>query len=124
MHKKSLKILKFEAAVALARTDPDAFEKYRRDVIEALIARAPERNQQPLRCLQWRIDQERRRAPNPIAACVKLYRMMWESFAGESGLVSTLRNAQHASGSVDSLLPKAKILSFPGTAATKNPSES
>ena len=68
MKEKSLTELDFDEAMELARTDPEAFEKYRQDVIEALIARAPERNRQHLRRLQWRIDQVRKRSSNPIAA--------------------------------------------------------
>ncbi|MGD8804165.1 MAG: DUF3135 domain-containing protein, partial [Gammaproteobacteria bacterium] len=87
MRENSLTELDFDTAMELARSDPEAFERYRRNVIEALIARAPERNRQHLRRLQWRIDQERQRASNPTAAFLKLYRMMWDSFAGEYGLI-------------------------------------
>ena len=124
MQDKSLTELDFDAAMELARTDPEAFEQYRQDVIEALIARAPERNRQHLRCLQWRINQERKRASNPIAACVKLYQMMWDSFAGESGLIDTIVNAQGSPGSMNSQLPKAEVISFSKAATTKSPSES
>ena len=96
-------------------------EQYRQDVIEALIARAPERNRQHLRRLQWRIEQERKRAANPLSACVKLYRMMWESFAGECGLIDTLQNTRNSPHSPDSLRPKAKVVSL---VTTENPTES
>ena len=82
--------------------------------IIAQIARAPERNRQHLRRLQWRIDQVRARSSNPIAACVKLYRMMWESFAGECGLIDTMCNAHTTPRGVDNLQPKAKVLSMTG----------
>ena len=71
MREKSSTILDFDAAMELARKDPAAFEQHRQEAIEALIASAPERNQQHLRCLQWRIDQERQRASSPIAASAK-----------------------------------------------------
>jgi hypothetical protein len=124
MQDKTLTELDFDAAMALARTDPEAFEQYRQEIIEALIARAPERNRQHLRRLQWRIEQERKRAPNPMSACVKLYRMMWESFAGECGLIDTLQNARNSHNSMERLRPRAKVVSLPGTVATENPSES
>ena len=114
--------LDFDEAMELARTDPEAFEQYRQYVTEALIARAPERNRQHLRRLQWRIDQERRRAPNPTAACVKLYRMMWDSFAGECGLIDTIRNGKHSLHSDNT--PKAEVVSFPKTDITESPSKS
>ena len=113
MQEESFTELDFDAAMELARTDPEAFEQYRQDVIEALIARAPERNRQHLRCLQWRIDQERKRAPNPTAACVKLYRMMWDSFAGDRGLVGHLYHAQDLCRNGNAAAPAtASILSF------------
>ena len=124
MKEKSLTELDFDEAMELARTDPEAFEQYRQGVIEALIARAPERNRQHLRRLQWRIEQERRRASNPLSACVKLYRMMWESFAGECGLIDTMCNARNSTHSVDSLRPKAKVVSLSRDVATESPSES
>ena len=112
MRRNTLTELDFDAAMELARSDPEAFEQYRHDVIEALIARAPERNRQHLRRLQWRIDQVRARSSNPIAACVKLYRMMWESFAGEYGLIDTMCNAHNTPRGVENLPPKAKVLSL------------
>jgi hypothetical protein len=112
MQDKPLTELDFDTAMELARTDPEAFEQYRQAVIEALIARAPERNRQHLRRLQWRIDQERKRASNPTAAFLKLYRMMWDSFAGESGLIDTICNAPNPAQSMDNSLPKAEVLSF------------
>ena len=118
MLEKSLTKLDFDEAMELARTDPAAFEQYRQGVIEELIESAPERNRQHLRCLQWRIDRERERASNPTAACVKLYRMMWDSFVGECGLIDTIRNVRHAPHQVQSLQTKAEVipLSRPDTA--------
>ena len=126
MQEQSLTELDFDAAMELARKDPEAFEQYRKDVIEALIARAPERNQQHLRRLQWRIEQERKRASNPLSACVKLYRMMWESFAGECGLIDTLQNSRNLDHHTERLRPRAKVvpLPLPGAAATESPSDS
>jgi len=124
MKEKHLTELDFDTAMELARTDPEAFEQYRKDVIEALIARAPERNQQHLRRLQWRIEQERKRASNPLSACVKLYRMMWESFAGECGLIDALQNTRNSPHSLDSLRPKAKVVLLPRAVTSDNPTES
>lgn len=76
----------FDSWAELARTDPDAFEARRLAAIDALIASAPEANRERLRCLQWRIDQERRLARTPMAACIRISRMMWRSVLGENGL--------------------------------------
>ena len=124
MRKNTFNILDFDQAMELARSDPAAFEQYRQNVIEALIARASERNLQHLRCLQGRIDKERERAPTPFAACIKLYRMMWESFAGERGLKDTLQNPQQTHHGEQPQQPKAKVISFPSAATSRSPSDS
>jgi hypothetical protein len=124
MRENSLTELDFDTAMELARSDPEAFERYRRAVIEALIARAPERNRQHLRRLQWRIDQERQRASNPTAAFLKLYRMMWDSFAGEYGLIDTICNARPAAQSQDQLPASAEVIAFPGVTTGRSSSSS
>lgn len=80
----------FDDWAALARTDPEAFERRRREVIESFIESTPEAHREQLRRLQWRIDTERNRAPTPLAACIRISAMMWESVTGEHGLLATL----------------------------------
>jgi hypothetical protein len=75
----------------LARKDPVAFEDRRRELIEAVIARAPERRRRRLRGLQWRVDVVRNRSSCPLEACISLSEMMWESFAGTNGLREALK---------------------------------
>ena len=112
MQEKLLTTLDFEEAVVLARHNPDAFEQYRLDAIEALIACASRENQQHLRRLQWRIDQVRKRAPNPTAACVEIYQMMWESLTGDSGFIDIICNGNYPPKNTDDTTPKAKVLSL------------
>ncbi len=81
----------FEHWANLANTDPERFEESRSAVIEAAIKRAPERTQIRLRRLQWQLDQVRKVSDNPLSACVKMNKMMWERFAGEGGLIETLQ---------------------------------
>lgn len=81
----------FEHWANLATTDPERFEESRSAAIEAAIKRAPERTQVRLRRLQWQLDQVRKVSDNPLAACVKMNKMMWERFAGEGGLIDTLQ---------------------------------
>ena len=76
----------FAEWVALAEKDPAAFEKLRLAAIEAYIESVPDEHQARLRRLQWRIDQERRLARTPMAACLRLSRMMWDSLLGRGGL--------------------------------------
>lgn len=86
-----LKELDFDAWLNLAHTSPQDFESRRREVIEEFISSAPARHQHRLRQLQWRIDMERKRASNPLAACIRINRMMWESLSGDHGLLGALR---------------------------------
>lgn len=82
----------FDALRELARSDPEGFEDRRRALIEDLIGQAPQWQQRRLRGLQWRVDMERQRASNPLAACIVLSRMMWESVAGHGGLLETIES--------------------------------
>ncbi len=84
----------FDKWAGMAADDPDTFEAMRRAAIDEVIASAPESSQPRLRGLQWRIDQERRRARTPLAACIRISQMMWESVTGESGLLRALRRLQ------------------------------
>jgi len=83
--------LNFDEWRVLASSDPEGFEAMRRRVLQAAIDRAPEKHRQRLQGLQWRIDQVRRRSTSPMAACISLSDMMWESFAGDKGLIKTLQ---------------------------------
>lgn len=78
----------------LALRDPEGFEQTRRKVLEAVIAHAPERNRQRLEALQWRLDRLRERSATPLAACISLSDMMWESLAGENGLLEALQGGR------------------------------
>lgn len=76
----------FDEWAALAKEDPQAFEKMRLAAIDEYIASVPDSHRQRLRRLQWRIDQERRLARSPMSACLRISRMMWDSMLGEGGL--------------------------------------
>lgn len=80
----------FEYWLKLAKSDPALFEVKRLEAIEAAIQNAPVEKQQRLRGLQWRIDAERRKAKNPLDACLKVYNMMWDKVYGSDGLLEAL----------------------------------
>lgn len=86
MDTKNKAEIDFDLWSEVARTDPEAFEKMRQQAIEAAIDSAPEANRERLRRLQWRIDQERRLARTPMAACMRISRMMWRAVLGPNGL--------------------------------------
>ena len=86
METKKKAEIDFDTWSEMARNDPEAFEKMRLQAIEAVIDSAPEANRERLRRLQWRIDQERRLARTPMAACMRISRMMWRAVLGPNGL--------------------------------------
>jgi hypothetical protein len=76
----------FDTWAALARSNPCAFEKMRRAALAECLAQAPVERRWRLQRLQWRIDQERRLAGSPLAACERISRLMWRSILGRNGL--------------------------------------
>jgi hypothetical protein len=119
MREQAASTFDFDQWAALARDDPAAFEAMRQTTIDTFISSAPPDRQQRLRRLQWRIDQERRRAATPLAGCVRISRMMWNSLVGRGGLrerlaelgsaLEGLRDGQWAPAS-----PPSRVLPFPG----------
>ena len=81
----------FDEWASLANSDPEAFEKLRRSLIDQCIEAAPEDRRQRLRSLQWRIDQECARAKTPLGACIRLTQMMWDKILGPGGLLENLQ---------------------------------
>jgi len=69
----------FEEWRQLYATDPEAFERRRAAALAAVIESAPERMQQRLRGVQFRLDMERSLARSDLAACLKAHSMMWDS---------------------------------------------
>jgi hypothetical protein len=80
----------FDEWAALAQSDPQAFESRRLALIEDYLGQFPSPEQRRLRGLQFRIDMERRRARTPMAACLRLSAMMWDSLLGAHGLKQAL----------------------------------
>ena len=68
-----------EELLKLAKEDPIALEALRQREIEALIDSAPASTQRRLRGLQFQIDAKRRASKNPMAACVAISQMMFNS---------------------------------------------
>jgi hypothetical protein len=55
-----------------------------------VITRAPAHRQARLRGLQWQIDQVRNTSGTPLAACLRISSMMWESVTGDDGLIARM----------------------------------
>jgi hypothetical protein len=81
----------FDYWMALAKSDPEAFEKQKREEIGAVINRAPEELQHRLNGLQWSIDAKVKTAKNPMDACLKVYQMMMDSVYEKDGLLDALK---------------------------------
>jgi len=60
----------------MALKSSDAFEEYRKKLINELIEHANPQVRQRLLGMQFRIDMERRKAKTPIASCMKLFDLM------------------------------------------------
>jgi hypothetical protein len=103
----------FDEWLHLARRDPAAFESQRSAMIEAHLHRFPPEHQPRLRCLQFRIDMERRRARHPMAACLRLYTMMWDALLGDQGLVAALNHLSDVPRQAPPPTPRqAKVIPF------------
>lgn len=114
----------FEELVRLAEEDPAALEKLRQEAVNALIQNAPEQQRRRLKGLQFQIDMERQKAKNPMDSCVRISRLMHESF---SKLRDTLNEAQqtHVAQLKNILNQKAKRHSDePKPANEKMPAQS
>jgi hypothetical protein len=102
-------LIDFDDWAQLAKSDPAAFEEKRTRVIEDLIRSMPEDKRQRMRRLQWKVDQVRNRCKTPMAACIKLSEMMWDSLVGPGGLKDALERLNTESASP---LPKARVMAF------------
>jgi len=83
----------FDTWATLARKDPQLFEVNRKIIIEQAISQASPRRQARLRCLQWQLDQIRSTSHTPLAACMRMQRMLWEKLAGDAGLLACLQGS-------------------------------
>lgn len=79
--------INFDEWAELADKDPGVFEKKRQLLLDEFLSQFPEKRQRRLRGLQFQIDMERRRAKSPLAACIRISDMMWDSVEGENGLL-------------------------------------
>jgi len=82
----------FHEWASLAEDDPEAFERKRREAIDAFIATAPEHEKHRLSGLQFRIDMERQRASNPLSACIRINKMLMDQFTALRGAFDELKS--------------------------------
>jgi hypothetical protein len=78
-HQCNEKEMDFDEWKSLAQNDPATFETRRQQYLEAFIENAPLEKRRRLRGLQWQIDQTRNLAGSPLASCIAISNMMWDS---------------------------------------------
>lgn len=104
--------LDFDFWKQLAKEDPDAFEALRREKIEQLINQAPAHHRRRLQGLQWQIDQTRRLAGGPMASCLAISNMMWDSLSRLNQQQIALLTAAPGPRPV-ATPPAASVVAFP-----------
>ena len=105
----------FDEWLELSKRDPRSFENRRLESIEEFINSVPEDKQHRLRCLQWKIDRVREKMPTPLAACVAISDMMWDSLDKLNQLYhdcEAVTSTQQNGKRMVTPLPKAKIFQF------------
>ncbi len=113
MSERNCAVFDFDEWMALARSDPEAFEERRRQAIEGLMDQAPEACRQRLRCTQWRVERVRAECSNPLSACLKMQNLMWDSLYAEHGLLWALETLVEAlPGHQAEPLHSAEVLPF------------
>lgn len=105
----------FDEWLELSKKDPDSFESKRLESIEEFIKSVPADKQHRLRCLQWKIDKVREKMPTPMAACVAISDMMWDSLDTLNQLYNDSDNvtSENAGKRVLKPLPNAAVIEFP-----------
>lgn len=72
----------FEVLAELGRRDPDALQALGRLLTDDVIKHAPRpASRRRLEGLKFRIEMERRRAPDALSACVRLSQLMHQSLS-------------------------------------------
>ena len=104
--------LDFDHWLELAKSDPDGFEALRTKPINEAIERFAQTRQGHLRRIQWRVDKVRERSRTPMAACIAISNMMWDSFH-HLNLTYKQLYEQVSNGDYEvQPLPSAKVIPF------------
>ena len=105
----------FDEWLELSKQDPKSFESRRLESIEEFINSVPEDKQHRLRCLQWKVDRVREKMATPMAACVAISDMMWDSLDTLNQLYNDYDNVSAVDSGKRVLkpMPNAKVFHFP-----------
>ncbi|MEE8320502.1 MAG: DUF3135 domain-containing protein [Gammaproteobacteria bacterium] len=113
MHQNDNSKFDFHEWARLAREEPEKFETLRRGMIDEVIESAPPGFKHRMVGLQWQIDQICLTSANPMASCLRISKMMWDSVLGENGLMDSMEQlAQPAAIHTRKTVEKANIIEF------------
>lgn len=99
-----------------AETNPGLLDQWLQQEVNHIIENAPLKHKERLEGLQFRIEMEKRRAKTPLASCLKLSELMYDSFFE---LKLALENGD--SQTTQDLSQKAKVLPFKPKAVNNKP---
>ena len=103
----------FEILLNMARNEPEALETLRRSLTGAVIDGASnDATRRRLEGLQFRVDLERRRATNPLAATIRISEMMCRSLAD---LHASLVYSSDVTDCTTDLGGADNVIRFPGS---------
>lgn len=106
----------FEYWSRLAARDPERFEQERAAMLQEYIRQMPEEQQQRLHKTQWKIDQVRSLAKNPVDSLNRVSKLMWDELMSLNAHQTRLIDLYHnGSESEKPRKTSAKILSFQKT---------
>lgn len=101
----------FDVWTRISQEEPEKFESMRQQLIDDLIAQAPAHFKPRMIGLQWQVDQVRKQASNPMAACLQISQKMWNNVLGENGLLNALQEPKKILSTLEKA-PAGKILPF------------
>ena len=104
----------FDMWCELSQSNPEAFEELRQKTLDEFIEGVDEYRQHRLRCLQWKVDRVREMNPTPLAACVAISDMMWDSLEKLNQIYYDYNSLTSLHDSKKELapLPNASVLPF------------
>lgn len=113
MTRHAVQLPSFDEMKTMARDQPEALEALRRHLTEEVIEHASEASKRRLRGLAFVIEAERRKAHNPLQACIKLSQLMLDSALELQASLELLRSGeQPRPTSVGRPATEAQVLPF------------
>jgi len=97
--------------ISWAESQPELLQDWFEQELNDLIENAPISHQKKLRGLQFRIEMTKRRAKTPIASCIEISKLMYESFYDLKNVLDDTGLAK-PNQSTNIKSEKAKVLPF------------